>query len=131
MRKTLLFILINFLLLTNIYAYEWFTPLTKQEMNRQAAYIGITVIDWMQTKEFRAQGVKESNPVLGEEPSQEKIDLYIGSAIIAHTFVTWMLPHEFRPVWTKGFFSIEVVAVAWNYSHGYGPKIVTEINLLY
>jgi hypothetical protein len=104
-------------------AYKWFTPLSKSEMNWQAAYIGATVIDWMQTKEFRAQGVKEQNPGLGEEPSQEKVDLYIGSAILAHTFVAWMIPREFRQVWIKGFLSIEVVAVAWNYLHGYGPKI--------
>jgi len=108
-------------------AYEWFTPLSKQQIKLQAAYISVTVIDWMQTKEFRSKKVKESNPWLGSEPSQEKINLYIGAAIIAHTFVTWALPTKFRSGWIGSFLTIECLAVIHNYQRGYGPKLTIPI----
>lgn len=99
---------------------EWFVPLTKTEIYLQGAYIGVTCIDWLQTKEFRSQGVKESNPGLGSEPSQERVDTMIGGAILAHTFIAYALPAESKKVWIIGFLVIEIIAVHHNYNKGWG-----------
>lgn len=109
--------------------YEFFTPLSSREIKLQIGFTVITAIDWMQTKEFRAQGVKEQNPILGEEPSQEKVDTYIGAAIISHALVTWALPPEFRETWIWTFIIIESVAVLHNYDQGYGPNLNLTLDL--
>jgi hypothetical protein len=111
------------LLVSQVAAAEWFAPLTKRQQNLEALYVVITCIDWMQTKEFRAKGDKEMNPALGEEPSQERVDIMIGAAILGHIFVVHVLPAEYKDTWIISFTVIEAVAVYHNYSQGYGPKL--------
>ncbi len=117
-------IIILIVLITPFANAEWFRPLTEKQKTFEAVYVLVTCIDWAQTKEFRAHGVKESNPILGEEPSQERVDTLIFLGIVSHVLFTWALPTE---EWKDRFqgitFFFELEAVAHNYSHGWGPKI--------
>jgi len=121
--KTLTILVFTFIISLNCYAYEWFTPLSTEEKILQGTYILVTCIDWAQTKEFRADGRKERNPILGKEPSQETVDTLIGLAIISHTLIAYALPQEFRGMWSFTFLVLETGTVVGNYSKGYGPKL--------
>lgn len=126
--KTILIIL-TLALISQVATAEWFAPLTKREQNLEALYVVVTCIDWMQTKEFRAEGRKEANPILGEEPSQERVDVLIAAAILGHIFVAWALPSEYKETWIISFTVIEAVAVYHNYSQGYGPKLSVNFEI--
>jgi len=103
---------------------QWCQPLTDKQIKTEVAYVLITGIDWMQTREFRAHGFKESNPILGEEPSQERVDTLIFLGIVSHVLITWMLPdNEWREAFQEIPLFFEVSAVMHNYSRGWGPKI--------
>jgi hypothetical protein len=121
--KTSIVLVFTLLISLNCYAYEWFTPFDTEEKILQGTYILVTCIDWAQTKEFRADGRREMNPILGSEPSQERVDTLIGLAIISHTLIAYALPQEFRETWSVVFIVVELEAVTHNYAHGHGPKL--------
>jgi hypothetical protein len=123
MRKIIIFALINFLFVANIYAYEWFTPLSDSEIKKQIGYTIITMIDWWQTKQFVADGIRERNPYLGPKPSQQRIDTLISVAIVGDAFVAWAIPKEFRPDWQHGSIIVESAAVLINCKNGYCLKL--------
>lgn len=112
--KIVLTLLLIFLS-TPVYAFDkW----DKEDITLQTIFTIETLIDWKQTKTFVKKGGIESNPFLGERPSQGKIDLYIGSSILLHAGVSHILPKKYRNYWQLIFIGIEAQAIHHNYQAG-------------
>ena len=90
----------------------------KEDIILQSIFTIETLIDWKQTKTFIKKGGIESNPFLGENPSQGKIDLYIGSSILLHTGISHILPKKYRNYWQLIWIGIEGQAIHKNYQTG-------------
>jgi hypothetical protein len=97
-------------------------PWSAQDATLQAIYTTLVGIDWNQTLSFRSrQGGpcpdgtrKEGNPILGPCPSHRRVNVLIGSAILAHWTITHFLPAEYRPIWQGLFITLEIQAVHRN-----------------
>jgi len=111
--KILLILLILFPL--NLTA-QHFEPLSKQDIILESVFVGLTCIDWYQTKKFRSEGRRETNKILGSEPSQERVDTLIFLGIVSHVAVAYFLSGEVRKFFTVSFIFIEAEAVWKNYN---------------
>jgi hypothetical protein len=97
-----------------------------QDVTLQAIYTTLVLVDWNQTLDFRSrQGGscpdgtrKESNPILGPCPSHRRVNILIGSALLAHWAITHFLPAEYRPIWQGLFITLEIQAVHRNTRKG-------------
>jgi hypothetical protein len=97
-------------------------PWSVRDTTLQVVYTALVLIDWNQTLDFRSrQGGschdgtrKESNPILGPCPSRARVNALIGSAILAHAAVTYLLPADYRPIWQGIFITLEIQAVHRN-----------------
>ena len=71
---------------------------TKADTARQAAFVTVTAMDWMQTRQIAQNPDKyrELNPILGEHPSTGEVDVYFAAAIAAHTGIAMALPPDYR-----------------------------------
>lgn len=104
---------------------EWFTPYTETDWWMEGTFLGLVLIDWFQTSEFRRDGIREIDVFgcMGHEPDQGRINECIGFGALLHASITYALKREFRPVWNSTSIIIEGVAVYQNYNEGYGVKI--------
>ncbi len=116
--KKLLSILIIIFFLSVAPAYcgdEW----TTEDTAYQSAFLAITAIDWLQTKEIaRDPAHKESNPILGSNPGQNEIDMYFAGCAIAHTAIAYYLPRKYRRIWQYVWIGVEAGYVGYNYNAG-------------
>jgi len=117
MRKTIFLILL--IIPSSVFAVEFFQPLDKQDIILQSVLTGMICVDWMQTKSFRALNRRESNSILGERPSQDKIDTLIFAGIISHALVTYFLPKKHRIRWQYFLMKNEKEAIDYNHSAGF------------
>ncbi len=87
-----------------------------------AMLIGASVplaIDWLQTKEItRNPEMTETNPILGEDPSQGAIDGYFVASWAGIAGIAYLLPEDMRAIWLGGVFMVEVFCVGHNVSAG-------------
>jgi len=81
---------------------------------RQSAYTLITIADWRLTKNFRKEGLKELNPILGDYPSQSKVDTLVFGAIVSHYLISYFLSGNYREAWQYFFIMTEIKAVSYN-----------------
>lgn len=95
---------------------------TTEDSYRQAGFVAITGIDWMQTRKIakNPDEYHEHNPILGSHPSTEKVDAYFAAGIVTHTAIAMALPPEYRKWWQYVFIGIEAGVVASNFSIGLG-----------
>jgi hypothetical protein len=93
-----------------------------EDSYRQAGFVALTGIDWMQTRKIakNPDDYYERNPILGEHPSTEKVDIYFPACIAAHTMVAMALPPEYRKWWQYVAIGVEAGVVASNLSIGLG-----------
>jgi len=75
---------------------------------RESSWVVINTIDWGQTLEMakNPNEFKEHNPILGNHPSQGRVNVYMASSTLAHIGVSSLLPQNIRPWWqyiTIGF----------------------------
>ena len=96
----------------------YFTDFTLRDWILQGVYTIVTCIDWAQTKKGTENGYREGNPLLGERPSQQKIDTMIGLCILAHAGITYALPRNIRPIWQGLWIGIEYDAIEHNRNQG-------------
>ena len=89
---------------------------------RQSGVVALMGIDWMQTRKIaqNPDDYHEHNPVLGSNPSTEKVDVYFPVCIAAHTAVSMALPPEYRKWWQYVFIGVQAGVVASNFSIGLG-----------
>ena len=117
--------LILFLLISVNARAQYFEPLTERQIFTQVIFTIITCIDWNHTKNGIRNGNIEVNPALGERPSQQTIDILIGSAIISHALVTWLFPHKYRETWQMFWIGVESHTIFYNSNQ---PSIGISIN---
>ena len=118
--KVLLISWVLLLLSVTTHAQEsvYFTDFNKQDWIMQSTFVFVTCLDWAYTKQFRSEGIYELNPILGSEPTQEEVDTYMFTGIVAHTLVSYFLPKKYRPYWMGSFIITEVWAVNQSYRIG-------------
>ena len=87
---------------------------------REAAYLTLHVADWAQTRYAMRQehGFREANPILGNHPHENKIDVFAIMTALAHVWVAHIIPKKHRNVFQYVSIGIKVGIVANNYSVG-------------
>ena len=108
-------ILLIIIFIPNISYAQYFEPFSTQDWVLQSVYTGFAVIDWAQTKEFRKQGRREKNGALGSEPSQDRIDLLIPTAIAADWLFIYTIKKEYRPYFQVPAIFAEFLVVLYVY----------------
>lgn len=93
---------------------------TKEDTYRQAGFVAVTGVDWLQTREIAKSPGKyrETNPILGEHPSLEKVDAYFAVCVAAHTSIAVALPPEYRKWWQYVWIGLESYTVGHNFATG-------------
>jgi len=103
------------LLATPAYAGDW----TRADTEYQAVFVAVTAIDWLQSKEIaRNPEFSETNPILGSNPDQNKVNAYFASCLLAHTAIAYYLPKKYRRVWQCCWIMVEGGYVLHNLSAG-------------
>jgi hypothetical protein len=111
-------IVIFLLLPTTAFSGAYFNPLSEEDIAYQTVYTMLVGVDWIQTKNFRAKGKKESSPILGTEPTQQEVDLKIMLGVSACFVFIWVLPEKYRKLFQISFITAELSAIRMNYIHG-------------
>lgn len=82
---------------------------------------GLIFVDWMQTRQFvadRKDGLQESNPLLGPDPSPERINQAAALALLALWGGSCVFEDEGRWLWQALFIAAESYAVFHNAALG-------------
>ena len=96
-------------------ADEW----TERQAIQQAGFTLLLAVDWAQTRDIQNHpGFQESNPILGEHPTDKEIDQYFVAAAVGHAVITHFLPTEWRDAWQYTWIGIEANTTVENYRLG-------------
>ena len=120
--------------------YKFAENWTKTDTAWQVTFLSITAVDWMQTRWMAKQNWQwdgkyyhETNPFLGDFPSEGKVNTLIPLAMLGHTLVALAIPPRscteeqekngrininFRRIWQCLFIGVESAAVYKNYTIG-------------
>jgi hypothetical protein len=122
-------LIITFLLLlitTTAMAADW--SWNTKDTLLEAAAIGMTVVDWGQTRDIRNHnGRKELNPILGPHPSNAEVNRYFGIVTALHPLISLALPKkcellgvELNPrlAWQYIYIGVEATAISSNWRGG-------------
>ena len=95
---------------------------TRGDTYREVAWGAIHIADWAQTRQIAQNPDKyhETNPILGSHPSTQSVDLYMGSVLIVHPFISAALPKPYRDVWQYMSIGVSGACVINNISIGVG-----------
>jgi len=106
---------------------------------RQAAIVGLQVMDWHQSRTIATEMVpesyterpdgssehvyarprwRESSPFLPSHPSAGQVDAYFAASILTGILISAVLPAEWRPYWQYGYIGFEGAFVVHNYQQG-------------
>jgi hypothetical protein len=118
--KKLVLIFLLILIPYPVQAYQFCENWTKTDTSFESIYVGLTIIDWGQTRDIakHPQQYSEMNPFLGKHPSLDKVDTIIPLGIVAHGLVSMALPPKYRRYWQVLFIGGEIAAVWNNYNVG-------------
>jgi hypothetical protein len=81
----------------------------------------LVVADVLQTHNMLARDDGkhwEENPVLGRNPSDEKLVLLAATGFALHTAVTYFIPSDYRTMWQAASIVVESSVIAGNYQYG-------------
>jgi hypothetical protein len=95
-----------------------FDPWSDADKHRQGAFNVALALDWRQTLQIKCPEHQETNVVLGECPSDSRVNTYFALAMLGHATVTHVLPSKWRPYWQYTWIVIETGVVANNYKAG-------------
>lgn len=98
MKRAILTLFILLLPFSNLHASDkW----TKQDYVLEITWEVLHLIDWSQTRYIAEHPDKywEINPILGNHPSIEKVDLYMGAGAIVHPIISHILPRKAKFLW--------------------------------
>ncbi len=96
-----------------------------EDKKREALYLALHGLDWAQTRHISRnydKGFHEQNPILGRNPSTDKVDAYMGLAALAHLFVADKLPPNLRKIFQNSLIGLEAGAVGNNEYRGIKAK---------
>ncbi len=71
---------------------------SKADTSREVVWEGLHVMDWGQTRYIAKHPDKyrELNPILGSHPSQNRVDIYMGSGLLLHPVISaYLSPQEY------------------------------------
>lgn len=92
-------------------------PWTESDTRREALIGAVAVTDIALTHYLLTQrGISEQNPVLGRDPSPEKLWGLGLSAIAVHVLVARLLPRDLRDGWQAAGIAVELVVTTANAS---------------
>lgn len=101
------------------FSAEFFSPMSDEDILGQVIFTTLLGVDYIQTVEFTQNtNMKETNQILGENPSIEKLNAYNVFWVIFHSWVTYALPAEYRRDWQIVSIIIEYNSVKKNYNNG-------------
>jgi hypothetical protein len=92
------------------FAENW----SKTDTAYEVVYVGLTIIDWGQTRNIVREHYEESNIILGKHPSMSEVDTYIPLAIVAHAVIAAALPPKYRRYWQVLWIGVEAGATINN-----------------
>ena len=94
-------------------------PWSKTDKILWGTAISLKTVDYMQTKKLVKDPLHhEKNPILGENPSQNTIDLYFATTAIGLTIIAHKLPPKWRKGWLVAASVISGICIARNFSIG-------------
>jgi hypothetical protein len=98
----------------------WGEKWSKQDYALEATWQVIHLMDWGTTLDItrHPDQYKELNPILGEHPTREEVNLYMFSGALLHAGVTHILPPKYRPYFQGITIGMSGVCVLNNLSVG-------------
>jgi hypothetical protein len=95
---------------------EPFEGWTKEEKSWFAAAEVFHVTDYLTTRNllYSQTGYYEVNPLLGPNPSPDRLNIWFAGWLVGNYFISDALSHEHRLLWLKIYTAIEVGATANN-----------------
>ena len=95
---------------------EPFEGWTKEEKSWFAAAEVFHVTDYLTTRNllYSQTGYYEANPLLGPNPSPDRLNIWFAGWLVGNYFISDALSHEHRLLWLKIYTAIEVGATANN-----------------
>jgi len=101
-----------------VIAADW----NRKDSQRQWMYLSAHSMDWLQTRYIanHPQTYYETNPVLGDQPSQEKVDRYFFTTALLHSWIAYSLPSRYRKWFQYSTIIMETGYVGHNASIGIG-----------
>jgi hypothetical protein len=93
---------------------------TRGDTDKLCASTALILVDWHMTSEGLEQGYVERNPLLGDNPSPERLRTHFIVGIALNALIARLLPHE----WRKEYLSIIIAGegAATVYHLGIGIK---------
>ena len=95
---------------------EW----TKADTQREAVYLTIDFIDYMQTRQIALHPDRwtERNNAIGAHPELRQVSTFFAVAALAHTGFAYILPEEWRAPFQYVTIGFEGATVLYNYQLG-------------
>jgi len=93
---------------------------TREDTAWEAAYLVLHVADWGQTR-YIAKNPDlyiERNPILGENPSLNRVRNYFLATALLHASVAYALPPKWRRRWQGATIAMQAYVVGKNYGAG-------------
>lgn len=101
---------------------RWETP----DYVLQATFLGLTTIDWMQTRYMRVHfknSQEDINPLLKNHPNVSDVAIHFVGGMILHTTISALLPKPYRSIWQGAWISTEGAFVGHNIRLRAGIKL--------
>ena len=118
--KRVLIILSLLFLPVMLGAEEWFTSLNRNEVIAETAFVGLALLDWNQTLQIakHPDEYSETNFIIGEHPSEGRVNILMPAGIVLHALVTYALPRKYRSFWQYVWIGEEAACVYQNWRTG-------------
>lgn len=124
--KTAILLIVLLVSTPSFAADEW----TTQDTILQSVYTMLHVVDWGQTYNFTQRQDQdmttgevtiytESNPIMGNRPHRDTVNIYFATSLVAHAAISYTLPRPWREYWQGFGIGLEASMVGWNASLGY------------
>ena len=101
-------------------AEEWFGSLNRNEIIAETVFVGLAVLDWNQTLQIakHPDEYSETNFIIGEHPSEGRVNILMPAGIVLHALVTYALPRKYRSFWQYVWIGEEAACVYQNWRTG-------------
>jgi hypothetical protein len=85
----------------------------------QVASTSLLVTDWAQTQEIaRNPDYIEKNPILGENPSKGRVNLYFGAAVASNLLVGEIVEEKYAKWYYWAIIALETAVITHNINMG-------------
>lgn len=97
---------------------------TDEDTQRQITYALLHATDWGQSRDIKNHpGLKETNPILGKHPHDDKVDAYFATTGLGHVAAALLLQDpQLRKLFQMGTIGMEGMVTNKNAKIGLGYK---------